>query len=150
MAIDLVEITEHNHRAVRALGVRPEQQHLITSVDASLADAYVWKNASFRVAERAGTPVGYVLVFPFERDGFQLVNIVRLMVDASHQGQGLGRELLAATLNWVSTFTPRPDLIRISTLPENERALGLYLSMGFEIQGTEDGEIALYRRPLSR
>ena len=44
-------------------------------------------------------------------------------------------------------MTPAPDLLRISTLPENEVALGLYLSMGFEIQGTEDGEVALYRRP---
>ena len=50
-------------------------------------------------------------------------------------------------MEWVSGFSPRPELLRISTLPENEVALGLYLSLGFEIQGQEEGEVALYRRP---
>ena len=147
MAIELVAIDEQNHRAVRALRVHPDQTHLIASVEASLADAYVWQDSIFRAAVRAGVPVGYVLVFPFDRDGFRIVNIVRLMVDADFQGRGIGRELLTVTLDWISTFSPAPDLIRISTLPENARALGLYLSMGFEARGTEDGEIALYRRP---
>jgi diamine N-acetyltransferase len=93
--------------------------------------------------------MGYVLVFPFERDGLRIVNIVRLMVDARHQGQGFGRAILSETLSWISGFSPQPDALRISTLPENDVALGLYLSMGFEIQGTEEGEVALYRRPLA-
>ncbi len=147
MSLELVAIDEHNHRAVRSLDVHPDQTHLIASVDASLADAYVWTDSIFRAALEEGIPVGYVLVYPFDRDGYRLVNIVRLMVDARHQGRGIGRTLLGTTLDWIRTFTPAPDLIRISTLPENERALGLYLSMGFEARGTEDGEIALYRRP---
>jgi len=147
VAIELVEISEDNHRAVRALAVRPDQTHLVASVDGSLADAYVWKDALFRAALMDGTPIGYVVVFPFDRDGYRVINIVRLMVDARYQGQGHGRAILTTTLNWVSTFTPRPDLLRISTLPENEPALALYLSLGFEPRGTEDGEVALYRRP---
>jgi diamine N-acetyltransferase len=147
VVIDLIEITEENHRAIRALSVRPDQEHLVANVDASLADAYIWTEAIFRGAVRDGIPVGYVLVFPLDRDGHRVVNIARLMVDARFQGQGLGREILSRTLDWISAFSPRPDLIRISTLPENEPALGLYLSLGFEPRGREDGEIALYRRP---
>ena len=149
MAIELVRITPDNHRAIRALSVRPDQAHLVATVDASLADAYVWEGSLFRAACEDGVPVGYVLVFPFERDGLQVVNIVRLMVDARHQGRGLGRAILSETLTWISSFSPPPDALRISTLPENEVALGLYLSMGFEIQSTEDNEVALYRRPLT-
>jgi diamine N-acetyltransferase len=148
VTIELVEITEDNHRAVRALAVRPDQKKLVASVDSSLADAYIWKDALFRAALKDGTPIGYVLVFPFDRDGHHVVNIVRLMVDAAFQGRGYGRAILNGTLDWISTFSPRPDLLRISTVPENEPALALYLSLGFEPRGTEDGEIALYRRPL--
>ena len=147
MAIELCRITPENHKAVRALSVRSDQTHLVASVDASLADAYVWQGSLFRAACEDGVPVGYVLVYPFDRDGLRIVNIVRLMVAADHQGRGLGRAILSTTLEWISNFSPRPDALRISTLAENEVALSLYLSMGFEIQGTEEGEIALYRRP---
>lgn len=148
MAVELVRITSNNHKAVRALAVRPDQTHLVAGVDASLADAYVWEGSMFRVALENNIPVGYVMVFPFDRDGQRIVNIARLMVDAQYQGRGLGRQILTETVKWISGFPPRPDALRISTLPENEPALGLYLSMGFEIRGTEDGEVALYRRPL--
>lgn len=147
MAIELIRITPENHKAARALAVRPDQEHLVASVEASLADAYVWEAAEFRIACKNDEPVGYVVVFPFDRAETRIVNIVRLMVDARHQGRGLGRAILDETIRWMSQMSPAPDLLRISTLPENEVALGLYLSMGFEIQGTEDGEVALYRRP---
>ena len=147
MAIELVPISPDNHKAVRALAVKPEQTHLVAGVDASLADAYVWKDALFRAAYQGDEPIGYVMLYPFRRDGVEIVNIVRLMIAAAHQGQGLGRATLTRTLDWISGLSPQPELVRISTLPENEVALGLYLSMGFEVRGNEDGEIALYRRP---
>jgi diamine N-acetyltransferase len=150
MAIELVQISPANHKAVRALSVRPEQAHLVAGVDASLADAYVWQGAMFRAACEHDVPVGYVLIYPFDRDGLRIVNIVRLMVDARHQGRGLGRAILSRTLEWISALSPPPDALRVSTLPENEVALGLYLSMGFEIRGSEEGEVALYRLPLSK
>ena len=146
--IELVPITPDNHKAIRALSVRDDQTHLVASVDASLADAYIWEGSLFRAALADGIPVGYILIYPFDRDGARIINIVRLMVAAEHQGRGLGRAILTETLHWISSFSPRPDALRISTLPENETALGLYLSMGFEIQGSEEGEVALYRRPV--
>lgn len=146
--IELIPVTPDNHKAIRALSVRDDQRHLVASVDASLADAYVWEGSIFRAALADGIPIGYVLIYPFDRDGARIINIARLMVAAEHQGRGLGRAVLAQTLNWISNLIPRPDALRISTLPENEIALGLYLSMGFEIQGREEGEVALYRRPV--
>ncbi len=147
MTIELVPITPANHKAVRALSVREDQTHLVAGVDASLADAYVWDGSLFRAALADSVPVGYVLVYPFDQDGSRIVNIVRLMVDARYQGRGLGRAILTETFRWIGSFSPPADVLRISTLAENEPALGLYLSMGFEIKGTEDGEVALYRRP---
>jgi len=148
VAVELAPITPDNHKAVRALAVRPDQKHLVAGVDASLADAYVWEGAVFRAALENGEPVGYVMIYPFDQDGQRVVNIVRLMVAAEFQGRGIGRQILTETIDWISNLSPRPDALRISTLPENEPALGLYLSMGFEIRGTEEGEVALYRRPV--
>ncbi len=145
--ISLRPIDEHNHPQVRALAVRPDQARFVSSVEKSLADAYVWPATEIRAAYLGEEPVGYVMIYPFQRDGHHIVNVMRLMVDARHQGRGLGRQILRATLAWIASLEPTPDLIRISTVPDNEVALGLYLSMGFTASGMEEGEIALYRRP---
>ena len=141
-------ITPDNQAAIRSLSVSADQSHFVASVEQSLADAYVWKDAVFRGAYHEAEPVGYVMVFPFDREGEQVLNIVRLMIDERFQGRGLGRALLNETLDWIGSFEPPAERIRISTLPDNDVALGLYRSLGFEDSGTEDGEIALYRPGL--
>ena len=145
--VTLEPIDEENHKALRALRVHPRQENFVATVEASLADAYVYPDAEFRGVFAGDEPVGYVMIFPFDRDGLRVVNIVRLMIAAPHQGRGLGRAALETTLAWIRGLTPDVDLIRISVVPENEVALGLYLSFGFETKGMEDGEVALYRRP---
>lgn len=144
MTIQLVTVTPENHQALRALDVTQDQIRFVASVEKSLADAYVYKDAIFRGALENGVACGYVLVFPFFQDEQRIVNIVRLMIDSRFQGRGLGRALLNATIEWIDTFTPSVDLIRISTLPDNIAALSLYESFGFMRQGIEEGEIALY------
>ncbi len=143
--IDLRPITPKNHLQVRNLSVHAEQKRFVASIDKTLADAFVWQGASFRVAFEDDAPVGFILVFPFDEGGEHVVNIVRLMIDARYQGRGLGRVLLNRTLEWISSFTPTVDLVRISTLPDNEVALALYKSSGFQERGVEEGEIVLYR-----
>ncbi len=142
--IGLLPITPENHLAARKLSVRPNQERLVASIDKSLADAFVWKDSIFRVAFEEGVPVGFILVFPFEDNDKRIVNIVRLMIDGRFQGQGLGRQLLNKTLDWISSFDPEVDLVRISTLPDNNVALSLYKSGGFVERGIESGEVALY------
>ena len=142
--IELRPITPENHRAARRMKVRDDQAHLVAPIESSLADAFVYSTSSFMVAFEGDVPVGYVLVQPFDEDGKRVVNIVRVMIDADHQGRGLGRELLEGTIRWVSAFEPTPERLRISTLPDNAVALGLYRSLGFQARGMEEGEIALY------
>ncbi|MFT7214507.1 MAG: hypothetical protein ACI9XK_004775 [Granulosicoccus sp.] len=43
--IELRDITSENHLAVRSLLVHPNQTQFVASVDKSLADAFVWKDA---------------------------------------------------------------------------------------------------------
>ena len=48
--IELREITLDNHVQVRLLAVRDDQTHLVASVDRSLADAFVYKEARVKAA----------------------------------------------------------------------------------------------------
>jgi diamine N-acetyltransferase len=143
--IELVPITPENYAEALALSVLPEQEAFVAGIVKTLADAYVWNESEFRLAFDGDTAVGYVLVFPFNREGQYLVNVVRLMIDAKYQGKGLGGALLDSVIEWVSHFEPRADVLRISTLPDNTVARSLYKSRGFDESGVEDGEVALYK-----
>ena len=142
--IELVPITPENYELAMSLAVGEDQQAFVASVQKSLADAYVYKESIFRIAYQDKIPVGYLLLFPYEKDRLQHVNIVRLMIDQKHQGQGLGRSLLHAALQMITSLKPPAKVVRISTLPTNSVAISLYRSHGFIERGMEEGEIALY------
>ena len=57
--IELREITLDNHVQVRLLAVRDDQTHLVASVDRSLADAFVYKEARVKAAYWGEQPVGF-------------------------------------------------------------------------------------------
>ena len=145
--IELERVTPANYAETLALSVCPAQERLIASVVKSLADAFVW-NADVRVAREGDCLVGFVMMYAFERDGEPIVNVVRFMIDQRHQGRGLGRIMMAKTLDWISAFDPPPRRVRISTSPENMRALRLYRSAGFEGSEIEDGEVVLWLDPV--
>lgn len=140
--IKLRDVTPENHLLIRSLSVHPNQTRFVASVDKSLADAFVWKDALVRAGYHEGEAFGFVMIFPYQQDQIASVNIVRLMVDANHQGQGLGRKLLSETLNWIASTAAQR--VRISTLPENHIALSLYKDFGFVESGIEEGEVAMY------
>ena len=142
--IELKAINRDTYEAAEQLSVRDDQKHLVASVTKSLADAYVYPEATFRLAYLGETIIGYTLLYPYRENDLEYVNIVRLMVDSSFQGKGYGRSLLRLALAEIRSMSPKVDVARISTLPENQIALGLYKSEGFVESGTEDGELALY------
>jgi diamine N-acetyltransferase len=142
-SIELQTISPDNYELALGLSVRTDQEEFVASVQKSLADAYVYPEASFRLALLDHIIVGYVLIFPVDSDSGRTVNIVRLMIDQRYQGQGLGRQLLEVTLHWIQALEPKVQRVRISTLPQNARALSLYESVGFVRSGMEDDELAL-------
>ena len=102
----LVEITPDNYKQARALALHPEQENFVAPVIESLADAYVFKAAEFRLAVHEEQVIGYTVIFPFEADGKQVVNIVRMMIDKGWQGQGFGRKLLQTVLDRIAHLRP--------------------------------------------
>lgn len=144
--IVLRPVTPENYDSALELHVTPEQERFVGPVMKSLADAFVHVGAEARMVCDDELPVGFVLIFPFELDGESVVNIVRFLIDARYQGRGLGRQSLAATLDWIREFTPRPQRVRISTLPDNAVALALYRSSGFVDHEMEEGELTLWQK----
>lgn len=141
--LSLEPVTPDNYADCLALAVREDQERFVAPVVRSLADAYVWGGPA-RAARSKGEIVGFVLLYPFELDGRPVVNIVRLLIDRHHQGHGLGRALLDETLALARSLEPRPERIRLSTLPDNDVALRLYRSVGFVEGGTDGPGIVLW------
>ena len=83
-------VTPENYDSVLDLRVSPEQERFVAPVTKSLADAFVYESAQVRIGYEEETPVGFVLVFPFDRANQPVVNIVRLLIDQRYQQRGLG------------------------------------------------------------
>ena len=94
-----------------------------------------------------GEPVGFVLI------GCDLdepaARIFRMMVDRRHQGKGLGRALLLATLEHMRRDYPG-RAVRLIYDPENTRAERLYASLGFQKAGLSDEGNVIAVLPASR
>jgi diamine N-acetyltransferase len=146
--MDLEPVTPENYAETLTLAVAPDQERLISPVVKSLSDAFVWQS-QVRVCREAERLVGFVMAYAFEWEGEPVVNIVRFLIDQHHQGRGLGRELLRLAIDWIASFEPNPVRARISTYPDNERALKLYRSAGFEGSDLVDGEVILWRPLVS-
>jgi len=143
--IELREVTRENYGKISALAVREDQEGLVSPIQKTLADAYVYKEAILRIAYDGSEPIGYVLLIPYEEDGLNKLNITRLLIDQRFQGQGLGRKVLETTLGYIRTLEPAIETVRISTKLHNAPALALYRSSGFIEQGTEKGEVEMYQ-----
>lgn len=136
--ITLEPVTKDNWRACAALTVRPEQQEFVNAVTHYLCLCHygqVWQPLA---VVRDGEVVGFCM-WGTDDDGSRWIGGV--VVDAAHQGQGIGRALMRALMTRLSADPGVPNLA-LSYVPENKAARALYLSLGFAETGErEDDEI---------
>jgi ribosomal protein S18 acetylase RimI-like enzyme len=85
-------------------------------------------SARFRVATARHAVTGYCVTGRAGRRGY----LQRLAVRPESQGRGIGRALVADSLHWLARHNVRDAVV--NTQVENERALQLYLGMGFRLQ----------------
>ena len=84
------------------------------------------------IIELDGAPVGYVrLTLDGGRGG-----VYGFVVDPAHQGKGIGRDVLRRCCGRLADAGAREVGLEVAV--DNERALGLYTSIGFEQVTTED------------
>jgi diamine N-acetyltransferase len=139
--ISLVPITEENFRAYTRLKTQPEQAEFVATNIHSIAQVYVnptWQPLGIAAGK---TAVGFVLT------GREITTdydwIIRFMIGAEHQGKGYGKAALLAVIAHLKA-TPGNREIRLSYVPGNLVAEGLYRSVGFVPTGEiDDGEIIM-------
>lgn len=149
-------LTDHNP-SMRADGpvverVRRNEDELILAVDRA-AFASTWALDRFglqearqatpwirtRVVRDDGHPVAYAICGLGRRRGY----LQRLAVMPDHQGQGLGRQLVADSLGWLRRR--RAQAVFVNTETTNTSALALYTATRFERQPTT---LRTYERAL--
>jgi diamine N-acetyltransferase len=147
VTITLRDITRANWRECISLETTPEQRGFVASNAISLAQAAYETEWMPRAIYADEVMVGFVM-YGLSREE-PVFWIMRLMVDAQHQGKGYGRAAMEEVLRGLKR---QPDCaqLAISYEPENGGARALYLSLGFR----ETGEVlygeTVARMPVSR
>jgi diamine N-acetyltransferase len=126
-AVELEPITPENVRAVCDLRVAPGQEHLVAPNAVPLAEAYVYTQAWCRAVRSDGRLVGSVMLWDSPDE---LGHVLwRLMVDASAQGQGIGRQVVELVADHVRA--QGVGVLRVSTVEGEGSPAPFYRSLGF-------------------
>ncbi|MEU7904048.1 GNAT family N-acetyltransferase [Actinoplanes sp. NPDC049118] len=146
MTVELRPITEENFQAVTKLEVLPEQSDFVAPNVRGIAETYVYPDAEPRAVYAGEELVGFVLFHPVDKDRPAEGHcIVRLMIGRQFQGRGLGRQALEAAVEWI-VRERGVGRVRLSVVPSNSVARGLYTSAGFVETGELDhDEIVMVR-----
>jgi diamine N-acetyltransferase len=153
MNVTLREITSDTVVAVIKLAVHPDQAGFVATNAVSLAQALFSDEAWYRAVYADDELVGFVMLAdeslrtapPAEPN----IGLWRLMIDAKHQGRGIGREVMRLVVEHVRA-RPGIQSFYTSYVAEPGGPGPFYLGLGFEPNGEiEDGEVVLVY-PLHR
>ena len=144
MTIDdvrLEPVTADNWRACAALSVHPEQRAFVAEVTYYLCLCNYGTTWHPLAVTRAGEVVGFAM-WGVDDDRSRWIGGV--VVDARHQGQGVGTALIRKLRDRLIAEPGTPN-VALSYQPANAAARRLYLSLGFEETGETDGDEVIAR-----
>jgi diamine N-acetyltransferase len=143
MAVELVPVTRENVVAVCRLEVREDQRRLVAPAAQTAAEAPCYGPAALlRAIAVDGRPVGVLWVQTDEPVPY----LVRFMIDASEQGQGIGRRAVALLLDELRAAGH--EELELSYVPVEGGAEGFWLGCGFEPTGREHAGEKVVRMSL--
>lgn len=145
--VSLREITAETVRSVIGLSVAESQKGFVAPNAVSLAEALFAPDAWYRAIYLDDAPVGFVMLSddslrdpPPEEPG---ISVWRFMIDAQHQGLGIGREALLQVIAYVRSRGMFRTL-ELSYVPGPGCPEPFYRSLGFGHTGRlDDGEVIL-------
>jgi diamine N-acetyltransferase len=140
MDVDLREITRDTVRAICKLEVAEDQRGFVAPNAVSIAEAHYVPQHWMRAIYADGEPAGLVLTYE-EPDG-EGYYLWRFMVADAFQRRGVGRRAMELLLDrWRELGATEAKL---SVIPGNDGAIGLYESLGFRLTGEEShGELIM-------
>lgn len=139
--VALRPVTRSDRAVLEALAVRSDQRRFVPDNAAALAEAEALPRAHALTICVDGTPAGLVVLRDDPEHG--AVHLWRLMLDARHQGRGIGRAAIARLVAGARARTDARALVVVCA-PDAAGPAGFYRALGFTPDGAlEDGEIVL-------
>jgi len=143
MPVALVEVTRENVEAVCRLRVAPSQERLVAPAAHTVAEAKCYTPGAYlRAITVDDQPVGVVWVQTDEPVPY----LVRFMVDADRQGDGIGRQAVALVLDELRAIGL--EEVELSYVPVPDGPERFWLACGFQPTGRMHGDEALLRMDL--
>ena len=143
--ISLERITLENWEEAIALKVRADQERFVASNLRSIAESKVRPQCNPVVIRANRVAIGFFL---WARDGdLQTYWIYRFMIDAAHQGMGLGRAALEEIIPFLAA-KPGARQVMLAVMAGNDTAERLYRSVGFVHTGRTVGDESVMILPL--
>ncbi|MFD9411454.1 GNAT family N-acetyltransferase [Streptomyces sp. NPDC059989] len=150
----LVPVTADNLDAACAISVRPDQQHLVSPVVKSLAEAYVHPDVAWpRLIVDGDEPVGFVMAFldiawnPAVDPADIRSGIWRLNISAAHQAKGYGRFAVRAVTDELRRRGTEHAYVTYDTGPGSPEPF--YAGLGFRPTGELSGDQVVASAPLT-
>lgn len=141
MDVSLREVTAETVRSIVALKVAPDQERFVASNGLSISQAYFDRDVAwFRGVYADDEPVGFVMV---ELQSGEEPFLWRFMVDARHQGKGVGRRAMELVIEHVRALPGCTEFF--TSHGEGDGCPGpFYEKLGFEHTGKkEDDELEM-------
>jgi ribosomal protein S18 acetylase RimI-like enzyme len=115
----------------------------IARTESEITEGYIqnflnhsWDNGLSVVVEIDGKIVGELHTYPIGPKIFEhVLSNLTVGVHPDFQGQGIGKQLFIYLLGLVETEMPHILRVELDTRDGNERAIALYQSVGFVIEG---------------
>lgn len=140
--IRLVAVNKENWQECIHLPTSEEHARFVAPNVYSIAEAHFYPDTVTASCIYAGDGmVGFAMYGPDEDDA-TLFAINRLMIAEGHRDKGYGKAALSAILE--EAERRGFSRIKLSTNPENEKAIRLYESVGFKATGEMDDDEAVY------
>ncbi|MFG3406591.1 GNAT family N-acetyltransferase [Streptomyces sp. NPDC048142] len=137
--VTLHAVDADNWRAVADCAPRDDQRDWVPALAARYLLLSSCEDTWTSLAVRAGDEVAGHIMWARDEDGSYWIG--GMLIDAAHQGTGIGRAAVRILAAWLSAREDR-TAVRLSYAPANEAAAHLYGSLGFRPTGVEeDGEV---------
>ncbi|OKK14695.1 acetyltransferase [Streptomyces sp. CB00455] len=141
-SLRLAQVTGDNLDAACAISVRADQQHLVSPVVKSLAEAYVHPTAAWpRLVLDGDRAVGFVMAFfdvAWDDDPHDVRSgLWRLNIAAAEQGKGYGRFAVLAVAQEVRRRGAKHAYVTYHPGPDGPE--GFYAGLGFRRTGESSG-----------
>ncbi|WP_445330469.1 GNAT family N-acetyltransferase [Streptomyces sp. GSL17-111] len=145
-AVTLHEVGDANWRAVADVAPKDEQRAFIAALGARYLLLSLREDEWHSLAVCAdGVVAGHVMWGFDPADGAHWIG--GLLVDADHQGQGIGRAAVRTLTRWLGEL-PECRELRLSYHPANQASARLFESLGFTPTGEQEDEEIVAALPV--